>query len=525
MRVWTDGTTHLVVRARGVEIHRAGQPAALRELEGVVVVGGSPLRHVLAVTSRDPLRAWVGHGAGVRRVELGDEAEVGSALPAYVLDAVGLADGRVLACVAPARASAEGVAPRAKLVLVPGDSAELEGAEEIAVPAPTRIKWPGGIWFDEAIPWPEDEAAEDEVEPPPLDALAVAYPQRDGRATYDHVVMISNEHGVAVAGTFTGLVVALAPGGGRAEFAVRVPTQAGETEIHAARTPAGVVVVICVEGRESAVLHIAPDGKVLAHRDKIGKEPAWGMGLPVVQGERVLVYEAGQGAGERLHELSLSDLKVVKSVDGAGKSRGELSVASAPGGSPVVLGLGEAACLLERGGRGRILLRTLEPPAPPAPPPRPPAKPERAVGTPSLALAGPGGPRVWTVATGSVLPLEIPFTNHGGIGKGVAIEIGGPAFAAGLVQVQRAVVGELTAPVVARGGAARVELPGVPLLAGLTDRGPKNAPLPDPAAQMLRVELVGAKAGTAVLTVRITPLGVPPGRGSVLQGKSLTVTG
>jgi len=220
MRVWTDGTTHIVVRARGVEIHRAGQPAVLRDLGASALPAGLS-RHVLAVTSMDPLRAWVGQSDSVRRVELGEDVEVGSAVPAHVLDAVGLGDGRVLACIAPARAGADEPPPRARLVVMPGDGEGLDGAETIALPAATRITWPGGIWFTDAVPWPEEEADEDDEEQPMLDALAVAYPQRDGRVTYDRVVITANEHGAAVAGAYAGLVVALAPGGARAPRAPR----------------------------------------------------------------------------------------------------------------------------------------------------------------------------------------------------------------------------------------------------------------------------------------------------------------
>ncbi|WP_156339133.1 hypothetical protein [Chondromyces crocatus] len=478
------------------------------------------------MTSREPLRAWVGQGAAVRRVAQGEEWQVGRPVPAYVLDAVGLSDGRVLACIGPARAPEEGPPRRARLMVLDEEVQDLDGVEEIAIPAATRIRWPGGIWAEGEVPWPEEEDDEEDDEPTLLDALAVACPLRDGAASYDPVTCTLNEHGVALAGAYAGLVVALPAGGGSPDFALRVPTQRDNTEIHAARTPAGVVVVICVERQESAILHLAPDGRVLAHRDKAGKDTLIGLGPPVVQGDRVLVYEAGGGVGgERLHELSLADLKITKSVEGAGKQRGELSVASGAGGAPVVLGLGETASIVERGGRGRVMIKALEPPPPPPPKPLPRTGPARAAGPPSLALAGPGEPRTWVVPAGETLRLKIPFTNHGGPGKGLAIEVSGPGLMAGLVKPERATVGEVEMPLEVRGSMARLELPDFAILPGLLERGPKNSPLPDPAAQQLRLELLGAKAGTGVLTVRLIPLGTPAGRGSVLQGKSLTVTG
>ena len=55
--------------------------------------------------------------------------------------------------------------------------------------------------------------------------------------------------------------------------------------------------------------------------------------------------------------------------------------------------------------------------------------------------------------------------------------------------------------------------------------GDKKGALPPPAAPSLylRIEVFGIKPGNGVLTVRITPLKAAPGRGSVLQGKSVTV--
>jgi len=44
----------------------------------------------------------------------------------------------------------------------------------------------------------------------------------------------------------------------------------------------GVVVVHCIEGRNSAITHLASDGTVLGSRHKIGRDLAMGMGPPVV---------------------------------------------------------------------------------------------------------------------------------------------------------------------------------------------------------------------------------------------------
>lgn len=526
MRVWTDGANHLVVGQRGLEIYRAGQPPALHPFSDPAR-GSWPARHVLAVSSRDPLRAWIGRGQRVYLVTIGDAVQVGRAVPAHVLEAVGLPDGRVLACLGPSSEDIDAAGDahaRARLVILQGDAPDPAAAVEVKVPKAPRIAWPGGIWAKDAVPWPEEEV--EEGDPPPLlDALAVAYTQRAGAASFDDVTCSVNDHGIAFAGAYSGLVLALSPDGTQVDFALRVPTQSSDTEIHAARTAEGVLIVLSIERRQSAILHLAPDGRVITSRDRIGKEIASGLGPPVVQGDKVMLFETGASGGPRLHEITLADLKATKTVEAPGRAAGELSTSAGPDGNPFVLGFGDVACLLERGGRGRLLARQLEPPAPPPPPPAPKPGPVRASGPPSLALAGPGAPRVWTTAAGEALTLEIRFTNHGGPGKGVSVEVGGPALQAGLVQPRRVVLDDLEAALPERGTASRAELPGFTIVAGMGERPPKGEAFADPAVRVARVELVGVKAGTAVLTVRITPLGAVGGRGSVLQGKSLTITG
>lgn len=520
MRVWTDGGVHVIAGEAGVEVHRPKVQPVLHPF-GKRAQGGGGKRDVLAVLGREPLRAWVGNGRAVRLYTLEGEPSAGDAIDAYVLDAVGLGDGRVLACVAGTGER------RARLVVVAdGGAADLTVARELALPAATRIAWPGGIWAEEAVPWPEDDADDDD-EPTALDVLALGAAQRDGLLAFDEVVCSPNEHGIAVTGVYCGLVAVLPPDASRVDFVVRVPTQVGETEILAARTPQGVVVVLCIEGRHSAVLHIAPDGKVIAHAHTIGRDLAWGMGPPVVQGDRVVVFETGQRGEDRLDELSLPDLTLAKSVELGERPTGRVSAWTAPGGVPFILGLGARACVVKRGGRGRVTRELLERPLPPEPPrPVAPIGPPLAQGAPSLALARAANPVPWELTVGQAHAIEISFTNQGGAGRGVAFEIGGAALQSGLVRVERASVGDAEVQLATKGGSARGDLAAAMLPAGWAVEGPpsrKGPPPPVPIVHIARFHLVGAKVGSAVLTVRITPLGAQPGRGSVLQGKSITV--
>lgn len=478
-----------------------------------------PSREVLAVLEGEPLHAWIGSAQEVRLVALAPGQAPEGTVAAHVLDAVGLSKGRVLACVARAGD------PRVRLVVVGGAALDLAGARELALPKATRVEWPGGIWAKDAVPWPEDDLDEDD-EPPAVNALAKGHALPDGTFAFDDVVFSANDLGVVVTGAYAGVIAALPPDASRVDFSVRLPTQGEETEIFAARTRAGVVAVVCVEGRHAAILHIAPDGRVLASRHKIGRDLAWGMGPPVVQGERVIVFEVGEKGGDRLHTLELADLSVVKSTPLGERPGGSLSVCCA--GDTFLLGTGARACLVKRGARGVLALTLLEHPVV-----RraitPPAAAPLAAGPPSLSLTrAVERPAPWETSVGQQVAIDITFTNQGGASRGVAVEIGGPAITQGLVRAERVRIGDLVAPLAAKGSTAVGELPAVALPAGLSPDlygGKKALPLPAAAVLLTHIDLVGVKAGSAVLTVRITPLGAAPTRGSVLQGKSLTVHG
>ena len=526
MRVWTDGSIHLVSGEEGIEVHRPNTAAVLHAL-GKPQKRAHPPRDVLAVVMSEPLRVWVGSGAEVKLVTIAEGVEVERTIAANVLDAIGLGDGRVLACaVLPGERS-----PR--LVVVDGATPDFKAATDLSPPEAARITWPGGIWEKEPA-WPEDDVEEGD-EPLALDALALGYPQTDGRFLYDEVLISANEHGIVVTGVYVGLVIALPLDASKIDFALRVPTQVGETEIFAARTGAGgVVVVHAIEGRNSAITHLASDGAVLGNRYKIGRDLAMGMGPPVVQGERVVVFEAGAKEADRLHELKLPALEVAKSAELGEHPTGRLSVATAPpAGDPFVLGLGGRARIIKRGPRGRLDTEPLLRPVP-----RVVALPRAIVQAPSLRVQGPPAlalskgdqrPSPWMMMAGEAFVIEIPFTNQGGASRGIAIDISGPALQSGLVRTTRARVGDVETMLESKPGATSVrgELGDVAMEAGFTPiGGDKKGALPPPAAPSLylRIEVFGVNPGNAVLTVRITPLKASPGRGSVLQGKSVTVS-
>src|SRR4029079_3154875 len=137
MRVWTDGAVHVVVGEEGVEIHRPRQTPILAT-RWQRPRGGFPARDVLAVVGKDPLRVWLSSDKDIRLLSLdGDGPRIDRRMEGQVLDAVGIGDGRVLACVGPLsgrgllsgaalndEADAPAIPPaarRARLVVVDGD--------------------------------------------------------------------------------------------------------------------------------------------------------------------------------------------------------------------------------------------------------------------------------------------------------------------------------------------------------------------------------------------------------------------
>lgn len=148
---------------------------------------------------------------------------------------------------------------------------------------------------------------------------------------------------------------------------------------------------------------------------------------------------------------------------------------------------------------------------------------ERVVGPPALALSkATAGAGEWTAAAGESTTIEVGVASAGGAGKGIYVEVGGPAMASGLVIAETAWVGDGStkreATFAQRGMVARAEIPDVALRAAyvIDPSAKRQRPMP---TIVVRVSVRGGKAGANLLTVRVGPLGADPGRGSALQGK------
>lgn len=539
MRVYADGSAEMVLRPGFLDIYpRSGSPRRITWEEPPKKGGlGLPRRRVLAVPSSD--HAWIGEGRGVRVVSIAkDDVRDASPLGVRVLDAIAIDGGRVLAC-----AHLEGD-DGACLRVVDGVAPDFTQSAPLTLPAPTKIEWPtGAIWKSGKEAWPEKEKGSDKAKL--FASIAPGYPQKDGARFFDSVVLTRSPHGIAGASVQNGVVFAVSEDGTRIEGAFRIPSQP-EAEIHPVRTKDGVLVSLVVAGRESAVLHVSLDGKVLAHRAKVGKSLAHGMSPPMLFGETVLVFD--RSGDSVLLELALADLEVRGKHGLPGLGAGQASIAFA--GEAVLVSDGEAALrvtvvggapnvdLLEAvGGKAKKKADDdlgLDDEAEaeddddddePAALPLIPSSRPRATGTPSLTLAEAASPSVWALAPGAALNVTVGFANLGGASKGVFVEVGGQAILSGLVSATDVRIGQTSTRFEKKGAAFRAEVPAVDLHAGLLpdpDEKRGKQPLYD-GIHRANVTLHGDKAGSGLLTVRIGPMKAEPGRGSIVQGKTLAV--
>jgi hypothetical protein len=543
MRVYADGSAEMVLRPGFLDIYpRSGASRRIAWEEPPKKGGlGLPRRRVLAVPGGS--HAWIGEGRGVRVVPLDrDDVRDVAPLGVRVLDALSLSDGRVLAC-----AHLEGD-DGACLRVVDGRAPELAGSAPLALPEPKKIEWPGGaIWKAGKELWPEKEKGADKAKL--FKSIAPGYPQKDGARFFDSVVMTRSPHGIAGASIQNGVVFAVSDDGSRIEAAFRVPSQP-EAEIHPVRTAQGVLVVLVIAGRESAVLHVSLEGNVIAHRAKVGKSLAHSMGPPMLFGSSVFVFD--RSGDSVLLELGLEDLEVKGKHGLPGLGAGQASIAFAE--DAVLVSDGEAALrvtlvggapnvdLLEAvGGAAAKAKKKADDDdlglddeesdaegddeeegvaAPIIPSSRP-----RATGTPSLTLAEAASPSVWALAAGASLNVTVGFANLGGASKGVFVEVGGQAVLAMNVSALDVRIGSTSTKFEKKGAVFRAEVPTIELNAGLLpdpDEKRGKQPLYE-GIHRANVTLHGDKPGMGLLTVRIGPIKAEPGRGSIVQGKTLTV--
>jgi hypothetical protein len=528
MELWTNGDVHVVATGRGIARLTADRTDIQRFALGKLRRGDEPPDlDAFAVLDLAGERVMVGRNGGLQLCTFAGPPSMTALSSQEIRAAVARDNGELVVC-----AAREGDDQRTRSILcaakVVGEALVL-GAE-LAVPKPRRLDWPKLIWAKNAVPWPEDDSDPDLDEPFEPDQLDVRL--RSGH-WQGHPRLHANRHGLVATSNYSGVVAmydaeTLAP-----RFAVRVPTQS-EADLFAVATSTGAVVVLVIEGRHSAVLHLDPSGSLTASRGKLGREPTWGLGAPLVIGEdpagvshvmtSPVAYELALPGLEGRKAKGLEETPILAHASNRAHDR-HLIASGDHGAQPHRWSLLE----MRADGLGVARERAMPDLRPPEKPAEDvPVGPVRARGAPSLTLSAKPGTTSWACPSNGTALLELTVTSKGGPVSGLYVELGGPAVASGVVTGDWVTLGSESAAFDAPGAGPRAALPAGRMEAGFAvvervkGRAPPPAPLPDPALE-LRLTIRGAKPGQGLLTVRVGSLAAGAA-GSGMQGKNLVVT-
>lgn len=325
MRVWTDGSTHLVLGPRGLVRHAKGKAETLALGEAPASSKGSLAWHargILAVDAKSQT-AWVEWNGKLREVKLAGGGPA-KALDWKAKDLVIRDDGTAVAVLDAGKGKGKIVAGP-----VPADG---KWKKTLELPDPAKVKWPVGVVWAKGVTPPWSKAKE------------------PGHDAY----LSSNAHGVALAERSSGIVSVMRPGKAEFEFAIRVPTQ-DEADLTAVATPQGVLVSLCIEGRNSAMVHVDTKGKLLATlatvKTELEEEIAWGLGPAVLVGA-TKAFVVHEYTIPQVLDLKLPSLEIEATWELPATSEGEKSAAVPEDGKTVLLGFGNEVWMLTRTSAG-----------------------------------------------------------------------------------------------------------------------------------------------------------------------------
>jgi hypothetical protein len=483
MRVWTNGVSHVARTSRGVFVLRGAQ--LVKHLEGVAKGEALGNDDVWAV-SPSGVVAWFD---GLARLAL-DTGEVTAwSGAAEVIDVAALGEDRVAAILGPAPTLAIGDPEGWEVeVLLDGKGA-------------VNAVFPGLLWAEGAAPVGQDHGF-------------------GGGAGARRLRVSAGPHGVAVVARSSGLVAVLREGAREIDFVLRLPTQA-EARIDAVATEQGVLVTVVLEGREGATCHFDREGRCVG---SVGPTAASVPAARLAGGRFVLYDDTGSSGRVRVHdEVGGKDLH----------PRARLSLttrpsdaAAAPDGRSVVFGHEGGLELFELGDKRlshvetvafKALLQTMAAQGRARAQVEQGAMFKRGEGPPAIGFpVSKISPVAWEAEEGGVLDLALQVRSTGGQGKGVVVELSGPALAEGLLEPTLIAIGEESAAPVKSGAGWVATLGKVPIPHGVLfpfDPKPKTPELQERAASLLaqshlslRVVFAARRLGSALLAVSARPL-------------------
>ena len=325
MRVWTDGSTHLVLGPRGLTRHVKGKTELIPLGEGPASSKGTLAWHsrgILAVDVKAQI-AWVEWAGKLREIRLAGGTPP-KALEWKAKDLVVREDGGAVAVLDAGKGKGQIVAGP-----VPADG---KWKKTLKVPEAVKVKWPGGVVW----------------------AKGVTPPWSKAKDVGHDAFLASNTSGLVLAERSSGIVAVMRPGKSEFEFAVRVPTQ-DEADLTACATPQGVLITVCIEGRNSALVHVDPKGKLLATlsmvKTELDDELAWGLGPAVLVGG-TKVFVVHEYTIPQVLDLKLPELSIDATWELPATSEGEKSVAVPDDGKVCLLGFGGEVWMLTRTASG-----------------------------------------------------------------------------------------------------------------------------------------------------------------------------
>lgn len=520
MQLWTNGKTHILVTGRGLArlaaqrtIHRFPPPApGKRDVE-------PPFPLFLAVLDDDGTELVFGRPDGWASAKLGKQGfrveEHTAELP-LALASLGGENAVALVAEPHAAGGLRAVLKRARV----SHSKGIELLDASSLPKAKRITWwKDAIWEAGDVPWPEDDI--DDLD---FSELAIA----DTRAELGKLRLRVTPHGVTATSTRSGIVAVWDRETLTPKFAIRIPTQ-DEAEIFAHATSEGVFAVLTIEGRDSAMLHSSPEGKLLAKRHKMGRDAAYMLGDPLVIGNEAYLTHAETAA--KTYRVGLPDLSAKASKEFEGDKTHILYHGVSVDSGAALVAYGDPAAAPQkwelavvRPGEKKLAVEELiipdfrslslgvgE------------GGPKRMEGPPALGLAN--KERAWRTNLGEPLTLAFDIPSNGGPSTGLFFELSGDVLKNGLLKPVEIKLGEVTAPFQGSGASWKVELPQVPIEAAFAAANPRTKQIFPQSNTKLsaQVRFESVAKGQGLLMVRVGPLAATGRSGSAMDGRTVTI--
>lgn len=292
MRAWTDGEKHILLDDGGLHVWREDRVStyadfalADRNADGALAVGNQGKE------------AWVRAASGATaRVDLKENEVV--EFDWTLLDA-SFTRRRLLV----ARAIEDEDDPRGWSADVGFFNLEIKRFDELELPEPTKVEWPGLIW-DEA-PWSDTDFAGLEAKSPDPDSFRFT----------------TNRHGVALSDRDSGVVAVVPNRRDTFQWAIRLPSEK-KLRIFAVPTRKGALVSVKSKTGESALIHFDDTGRV------VGSRAFWNLGPSVLLDPGRILVPAAETYGEGklvLRVVSLDTMADVSVLEGDVDSKGSMT--------------------------------------------------------------------------------------------------------------------------------------------------------------------------------------------------------